>query len=66
MFLFGEKVHGGVIGGNPDLKNLLDGDLRVDRHRMIEVRLCRDARRPVEDAEDVVDLDRLDGLRRQR
>ncbi len=28
MFLFGDSVKGGIHGGPPDLKNLLDGDLR--------------------------------------
>jgi uncharacterized protein (DUF1501 family) len=28
MFLFGEKIKGGLLGVAPDLKNLIDGDLR--------------------------------------
>src|SRR5207247_2415053 len=28
MFLFGEKIKGGVHGNPPDLANLVDGDLR--------------------------------------
>jgi hypothetical protein len=28
MFLFGEKIKGGLLGIAPDLKNLIDGDLR--------------------------------------